>query len=140
MITDSRTCDIWPYPDSPACLIHDAHGGTFLAQPMDQDQPPLEPLQRDLIGIPNALIGCVIREDLLVCLKSKMLRSERVLCVLALSRELRGLRRIAGRVQDLNAANKCITKSTAIATRLINGKSELVLFTTNGKILRYVQS
>ncbi len=107
---------------------------------MDQDQRPPEPLQRDSIGIPNALIGCVVREDLLVCLKSKMLRSERLVCGLALSRELRGLRRIAGRVQDLSVANKCINKSTAVATRLINGKSELVLFTTNGKILRYVQS
>lgn len=137
-ITNPRTCDIWPYLDSPACFINDAHGGTFLAQSLHQ--PQSEPHQRNSIEISSVLTACLIREDLLVCLKSKILRSERLLCGFILSQEPKGQRRIAVGQQDFCAAHKDIDKSTATAVRLVNGKSELVLCTTTGKVLRYVQS
>lgn len=135
--TNYPPSDIWPCPDSPACIIHEAHGGTFLAQALDE--PQLEPQQRNSIWIPKALTACVVREDLLVCLQSKAF-NKRLLCGFQLSQEPRGQRRIAGPRQDLRAANKDIEKSTATAARLVDGKSQLVLCTITGKVLRYVQS
>lgn len=137
-ITNPRTCDIWPYLDSPACFINDAHGGTFLAQSLNQ--PQSEPHQRKAIEISSVLTACLIRDDLLVCLKSKLFRSERLLCGFTVSQEPEGQRHIAGRQRDFCAAHKDIDKSTATAVHLVNGKSELVLCTTTGKVLRYVQS
>ena len=136
--TNSPTYSIWPCLDSPACVIHEAHGGAFLAQPLDQ--PQSKPQQRSPIKISNLLTACVVQDDLFVCLKSRTLRSERRLCGFVLSQEPRSQRRIAGQCRDLGAASKVIEKSTAIAARLVNGKSELVLCTVTGKVLRYVQS
>ena len=42
-----------------------------------------------------------------------------------------------GRGQDICAAKKCIGKSTATAVHLVDGRSELVLLTTSGVVLRY---
>ena len=136
--TNPHACDIWPYPDSPACFIHEAHAGTFLAQSLDQ--PQSEPHRRNSIEISSVLTACLVREDLLVCLKSKIFRNERLLCGFTLSQEPKGQRRIAGRQRDFGAADKDIDKSTAIAAHVVNGKSELVLCTTTGKVLRYIQS
>ena len=136
--TNSSTCDIWPFLDSPACIIHEANGSTFLAQPMEQSQ--LEPQKKNSIGIANALTGCVIREGLLVYLESRLFRSERFLCGLALSQEPGGQRRIAGPRLDLCTANKGIGKSTATAAHFAHGKSQLVLCTIAGEVLRYSPS
>ena len=81
-----------------------------------------------------------MREDLLVCLRSRTLRSERLMCGFALSQEPGGQRRIAGPSRGFGAADKDIEKSTAIAVHLVDGKSELVLCTTTGKVLRYLES
>ena len=135
---NSPTYNIWPCLDSLACVIHEAHGGAFLAQP--SDQPQLEPRERNSVEISHALTACVVWDDFFVCLKSRQFHSERLLCGFVLSPEIRGQRCIAGQHRDLCAANKGIAKSTATAARRVDGKSELVLCTITGKVLRYVQS
>lgn len=82
----------------------------------------------------------MIREDLLVCLKSKILRSERLMCGFALLQEPGAQRRIVGPGNNLGVADKAIDKSTAITGHLADGRSELVLCTISGKVLRYVES
>lgn len=62
------------------------------------------------------------------------------MCRFALLQEPNGQRRIAGQCQDLCAASKSIQKSTAIAAQIVDDKSEVVLCTRTGKILRYMQS
>ena len=135
--TNSDTYDLWPFFDSPACVIHEAHGDAFLAQCLDRMQT--EPQQRNSIGISNVLTACVVWEDVLICIKSRMFRSERLMCGLALLHEPKGQHRIAGQCQDLCAANKSIEKFTASAARVVDGKTEIVLCTITGKVLRYVQ-
>ena len=135
---NSDKYNLLPCFDSPACVIHEAHGDTFLAQCLNQ--PQAEPQQRNSVDISNALTACVIWKDVLVCIKSRMFHFERLMCSYALLQESRGQRRIAGQCQDLGAANRDIEKFTATASRVVNGKSEIVLCTITGKVLRYVQS
>lgn len=136
--TNSATYNLWPFFDSPACVIHEAHGDAFLAQCSDQRQA--EPQQRNSIGISNALTACVVWEDVLVCIKSRMFHLERLMCGFAFLQEPKSQRRTAGQCQDLCAASKSIEKFTATAARVVKGKSEIVLCTITGKVLRYVQS
>ena len=89
--------------------------------------------------ISNALSACVVREDLFVYVKPKLLPTRRLLFGLELSQEPGELRRLVDQPRDLGEADKGIEKSTAAAACLVNGKSQLVLCTTTGKILRYVQ-
>ena len=63
-----------------------------------------------------------------------------LMCGFELLQEPGGQHRIAGQSQDLGAANKLIDKSTATAARVVDGRSEIVLCTITGKVLRYVQS
>ena len=138
-ITNSSGYQIWPFPDSPACVIYEAHDDTFLAQPAQpSDQTKAKP--RHSIGIPNVLTAFVVREDLLICLRSKTIGFGRELFGFAIPQEPGGPRCIAGRGQRLGAAKKDIEKSTATAVHVVDGKSELVLCTTVGKVLRYVES
>ena len=137
-ITNLRICDIWPFPDSPACVVHEADGDTFLAQPFNQR--PVLPQQRESIGIKNVLTACVVREDLLVCFQSRTLRSERLIRGFALTQEPGGRRRIADPSRNYGTADKDIDKSTAIAVHLVDGRSELVLCTTTGNVLRYLET
>ena len=134
--TNSPTYEIWPCLDLPACVIHEAHGGAFLAQPLDQ--PPSESRQRNFIKISNALTVCAVRDDLFVYFRSKLLHSD--LYGFTLSREPTGLHRIEGPGRKICAADKGIKHSTAAAAHFVDGKSKLVLFTITGEILRYSQS
>ena len=138
--TNSNTYNLLPCFDSPSCVVHEAHGDAFLAQCIIP--PQAEPQQRNSIEISNALTACVVWEDVLVCIKSRMLHFERLMCGFALLQEPKGQRRIAtaSQCQDLGAANRSIEKSTATASRVVNGKSEIVLCTITGKVLRYIQS
>ena len=113
----------------------------FLAQRLDQ--PQREPRQRESIGIWNTVTGCILQEDLLIYVKKpKMLRSERLLYGYTLSQEPGAKRRITGRCRDFCSADKDVDKLTAIAAFCGNGngRSELVLCTSTGKVLRYVLS
>ena len=71
-----------------------------------------------------------------------MFRSERLLCGYALSQEPGPRRRVIDQRRDFCSADKDVDKSTAIAALLDNGngRSELLLCTSTGKILRYVSS
>ena len=135
---NASTCEIWPFPNSPACVVHEAHAGTFLAQPLKQPQARLQ--QRESVDISKALIGCVVLDDLLVCLKPRNLHSGRELYGFVLSREPTGQPRIVSKGRRLGAASKDIKTSTTIAAHVVGGKVELVLCTTTGEVLRYIES
>ena len=119
-------------------MVHEAHAGTFLAQPLDQPQANFQ--QRNPVGIPNALTGCVVGDDLLVCLTSRTIHFGTELYGFELSQESTGQRRMASQRRKLGAASKGIKSSTAIAMHVVGGKVELVLCTTAGDVLRYVES
>ena len=62
------------------------------------------------------------------------------MCGFAMSQEPQAERRIAKESQIFCVTDKDINKSSATAMHFANGRSDFVICTTTGKILRYVES
>ena len=84
------------------------------------------------------MTGCVVRDDLLVCLTSKVLHQGQ-LCGFALYQEPTGQRRMAHQGENLGSTGKGMKGSTAMAMHLVGGRVELVLCTLAGEVLRYIE-
>ena len=120
-----------------ACVIREPDGSTFIAHDLSQPQSQIQ--QRNHIGIPSALVACVALNYTLICIEEQNWYKRQIS-----EYQLQELQdkswRIAKTSLKLGDAENVIAKDTEISAQVVEGKTELILCTTKGKILKYART
>ena len=122
----------------PACIVYNSHGSTFFIHRNNDSQE--QPQKRQSLKIPSALVGRVVRDNVLVCIqkghikvaKSKIFEYE-------LSKGTDGRFLITKSSAGLASVEHGVDETTKIALELYEDQLLLVLCTKRGEILRYAR-
>ena len=135
---DSKDFTLWPYESIPACIVHDSHGSTFVIQP--SSYPPQQPQLRQSLGIPSALVACVVQDDLLICIQKRSLpgRNRRIF-EYELPKESDEQCLISKSSSGLAKVERSVDETAKVAIQLDEGQLLLILCTTKGEILKFIR-
>ena len=135
---DSKDFALWPFESIPACIVHNSQGSTFVMQP--SSHPPQQLQTRQSLGIPSALVACVVHNDLLICIQKRSVKGrKRRIFEYELSKETDKQFLITKSSSGLASVERSVTKTAKAAIQLGEGQLLLTLFTTKGEILNFIR-
>ena len=134
---DSNHFTLWPYESIPACIVHNSHGSTFVIQPSSN---PGQKLQRQSLGIPSALVACVVQDNILICIQKGPIKGlKRQICEYEVVKGTDGHFVITKSKSALAWVERSVDETAKLAVRIDEGQLLLVLCTKDGEILRYIR-